>query len=77
MPQRPWCLTNTCLCIDQDKLVPGLPTFGFVLKEVLHLAGGTVVRDNGETLVVHVEDEVLALESRNEHTAWRVSQIDD
>ena len=36
-------------------------TLGLVLEEVVDLARGTVVGDNGEALVVHVKDEVLAL----------------
>ena len=39
-------------------------TLGLVFKEVVDLAGGTVVSDNGEALVVHVEDEILALCAR-------------
>lgn len=36
-------------------------TLGLIFKEVVDLAGRTVVCDNGETLVVHVEDQVLTL----------------
>ena len=44
-------------------------TLGLVFEEVVDLAGGTVVSDNGEALVVHVEDEVLAL-SHTYKKAW-------
>ena len=37
-------------------------TLGLVFKEVVDLAGRTVVCDDGEALVVHVKDEVLALD---------------
>jgi hypothetical protein len=36
-------------------------TLGLVLQEVINLGGGAVVSDNGEALVVHVQDQVLAL----------------
>ena len=36
-------------------------TFCLVVEEVLDFAGRPVVRDDGEALVIHVEDEVLAL----------------
>ena len=39
-------------------------TLGLVFKEVVDLAGRTVVCDDGEALVVHVENQVLALATR-------------
>ena len=38
-----------------------LRTLGLVSEESVDLAGRTVVRNDGEALVVHVKDEVLAL----------------
>jgi len=37
-------------------------TFCFIGQEAIDLFCGTVVGDNGETFVVHVKDQVLALE---------------
>ena len=42
--------------LDKDVL-----TLGLVCKEVIDFAGCAVVGNDGEALVVHVEDEVLAL----------------
>lgn len=36
-------------------------TFRLVSKEMINFAGSTIVCDNGETLVVHVQDQILAL----------------
>jgi hypothetical protein len=36
-------------------------TFGFVSKEVVNLADGTVVCNDGEALIIHVKDQVLTL----------------
>lgn len=36
-------------------------TLGLVRQEVVNLAGGAVVRNNGEALVVHVKNQVLTL----------------
>lgn len=36
-------------------------TFGFVGKEVVNLADGAVVCNDGETFVVHVQDQILTL----------------
>ena len=47
---------------DECRLDNGERTLGLVRKEVVNFAGGTVVGDNGEALVVHVEDQVLTLE---------------
>ena len=43
--------------LDKDVL-----TLGLVCKEVIDFAGCAVVGNDGEALVVHVENEVLALE---------------
>lgn len=43
------------------RTVSSLLTLGFVVKEVLDFAGGTVVGDDGEALIVHVHDEILTL----------------
>lgn len=40
-------------------------TLSLVLKEVLHLVLVAVGCNNGEPLVVHVEDEVLALQEND------------
>lgn len=40
-------------------------TFGLVCKELIHLTGGPIVSYNNETFVVHVENEVLALDVTN------------
>jgi hypothetical protein len=37
-----------------------LAPLGFLGEELVHLGDGTVVGDDGEPVVVHVEDEVLA-----------------
>jgi hypothetical protein len=36
-------------------------TFCLIGEEIIDFAGRTVVGDNGETLVVHVEDQILTL----------------
>lgn len=36
-------------------------TFGFTSKETINLGSGSVVGNDGETLVVDVQNEVLAL----------------
>ena len=33
---------------------------GFLVQKLVHLGDGAVVSDDGEAVVVHVEDEVLA-----------------
>lgn len=38
-----------------------LQTLGFVSEEIVNLGGGSVVGNDGEALVVDVQDEVLAL----------------
>jgi len=37
-----------------------LRAFGFVGEKRIYLVGGAVVSDDGEAVVVHVEDEILA-----------------
>ncbi len=41
-------------------------TFCFVGEESINFAGGAVVGDDGEAFVIHVQNEVLALPSRDE-----------
>lgn len=36
-------------------------TLCLILKESIDLAGGTIVGNNGEALVVHVQNQVLTL----------------
>lgn len=36
-------------------------TFCLIGEEIIYFASGTVVGDNVETLVVHVEDQILTL----------------
>ena len=43
------------------RLTQSLHTFRLVVKEMLDFAGGTIVRNDGEALIIHVENEVLAL----------------
>lgn len=40
-------------------------TLGFICKESIDLAGCSVVSYNGETFVVHVEDQILTLLRRH------------
>ena len=44
------------------RLTQSLHTFRFVVKEVLDFARGTIIGDDGKTLIIHVQNEVLALE---------------
>jgi len=37
-------------------------TLGLVGEEIVHFAGRAVVRDDGEAFVVHVQDQILALQ---------------
>lgn len=37
-------------------------TLGFVLQEVVDFAGGSVISDDIKALVVHVQNQVLALD---------------
>lgn len=43
------------------RLIQSLLTFRFVVKEVLNFAGGTIVSDNSEALIIHVQNEILTL----------------
>ena len=37
------------------------PTLGFTSEETINLGGGSVVGNDGVTIVIHVQNEVLAL----------------
>lgn len=37
-------------------------TLGLVVQKIINLGGCAIVSNDGESLVVHVEDEVLALD---------------
>jgi hypothetical protein len=56
--------------------VSGGRTLGLVREEGVDLAGRTVVGDNVEALVVHVEDEVLALCERMDFSAISRQVVD-
>lgn len=46
-------------------------TLGLVGEEGVDLGGRSVVRDDGEALVVHVQNQVLALEnSKHRRSRW-------
>ena len=45
-----------------------LSSLGLVLKEVVNLGSGTVVSDDLETLVVHVEDQVHAHDGKTDES---------
>lgn len=36
-------------------------TLGLVGEEIVDFAGRAIIRDDGETFVVHVQDQILAL----------------
>lgn len=60
----------------QEKNVEGNKlTFGFVGEEIVNLGGGSVVGNNGEALIVDVQNEVLTLSKREiavrNHAMWR------
>lgn len=37
-----------------------LCSFRFIVQEVVHFAGGAIVRTHDEAMIVHVENEILA-----------------
>lgn len=45
-------------------------TLSFIGKEVIDLAGCAVVGDNSEAFVIHVENEILALEKNVRTRRW-------
>lgn len=60
----PWIFVPGREEIGEDEgMRTTIRTFGFICKELVDLACGSIVCNNGETLVIHIENEVLALQN--------------